>query len=211
VAIARALVNRPRVILADEPTAALDKQSGRDVVDLLKKYAKEEQTTILLVTHDNRILDIADRIVNMVDGHVISDVLVVESAVICEFLRRCHLFANLTPATLSQVADKMTLEKFPAGSTIIRQGDEGDKFYVLRSGNVNVIVDDGQSRRPVAQLSEGDFFGEAALLSGEPRNATVQAETDAEVYSLGNADFQATLAASATFKEELRKVLFERQ
>jgi putative ABC transport system ATP-binding protein len=70
VAIARALVSHPRLVLADEPTAALDKQSGRDVVEIMQKLAKEQGCTILLVTHDNRILDIADRIVNMEDGRL---------------------------------------------------------------------------------------------------------------------------------------------
>lgn len=73
VAIARALVNQPSLILADEPTAALDKQSGRDVVTLMQTLAKEQGCTILMVTHDNRILDVADRIVNLVDGHLESD------------------------------------------------------------------------------------------------------------------------------------------
>jgi putative ABC transport system ATP-binding protein len=73
VAIARALVNQPALILADEPTAALDKQSGRDVVTLMQRLAKDEGCTILMVTHDNRILDVADRIVNLVDGHLESD------------------------------------------------------------------------------------------------------------------------------------------
>ncbi|MBX7167787.1 MAG: ATP-binding cassette domain-containing protein, partial [Pirellulales bacterium] len=109
VAIARALANRPRLILADEPTAALDKQSGRDVVDLLKRYASEHGTTILMVTHDNRILDVADRIVNMVDGRIISDVVVRESAAICEFLQKAGVFQGLTPKTLSEVADKTRL------------------------------------------------------------------------------------------------------
>lgn len=68
VAIARALVSHPRIVLADEPTAALDSKSGRDVVNLMQKLAKEQGCTILLVTHDNRILDIADRIVHMEDG-----------------------------------------------------------------------------------------------------------------------------------------------
>ena len=68
IAIARALVNRPPLVLADEPTAALDKQSGRDVVEIMQNLAKNQGTTILLVTHDNRILDIADRIVEMEDG-----------------------------------------------------------------------------------------------------------------------------------------------
>ena len=68
VAIARALVAQPKLVLADEPTASLDSKTGRDVVDIIQKLAKEEGCSVLLVTHDNRILDIADRIVNMEDG-----------------------------------------------------------------------------------------------------------------------------------------------
>ncbi|GFE70702.1 DevA family ABC transporter ATP-binding protein [Chroococcus sp. FPU101] len=70
VAIARALVSRPKIVLADEPTAALDKQSGRDVVEVMQRLAKEQDCTILLVTHDNRILDIADRIIYLEDGRL---------------------------------------------------------------------------------------------------------------------------------------------
>ena len=70
VAIARALVSHPKIVLADEPTAALDKQSGRDVVNIMQRLAKEQGCTILLVTHDNRILDIADRIIYMEDGQL---------------------------------------------------------------------------------------------------------------------------------------------
>ncbi len=70
VAIARALVSHPQLILADEPTAALDKKSGRDVVALMQKLAKEQGCTILMVTHDNRILDVADRIVYIEDGRL---------------------------------------------------------------------------------------------------------------------------------------------
>jgi putative ABC transport system ATP-binding protein len=72
VAIARALVSQPQIILADEPTAALDKQSGRDVVEIMEKLAQEQGCTILLVTHDNRILDLADRIVHMEDGVIVT-------------------------------------------------------------------------------------------------------------------------------------------
>jgi putative ABC transport system ATP-binding protein len=70
VAIARALVTHPSLLLADEPTAALDKQSGRDVVSIMQRLAREQQCAILLVTHDNRILDIADRILQMEDGRL---------------------------------------------------------------------------------------------------------------------------------------------
>jgi putative ABC transport system ATP-binding protein len=74
VAIARALVSHPKIVLADEPTAALDKKSGRDVVEIMQKLAKEQNCTILLVTHDNRILDIADRIIHMEDGCLVKAV-----------------------------------------------------------------------------------------------------------------------------------------
>lgn len=74
VAIARALVSRPKLVLADEPTAALDSKSGRDVVNLMQQLAKEQDCTILIVTHDNRILDIADRIITMEDGHLMQQI-----------------------------------------------------------------------------------------------------------------------------------------
>lgn len=70
VAIARALVSRPQLVLADEPTAALDSKSGREVVEIMQRLAKEQGCTILIVTHDNRILDIADRLVYLEEGHL---------------------------------------------------------------------------------------------------------------------------------------------
>lgn len=73
VAIARALVSHPKLVLADEPTAALDSKSGRDVVELMQHLAQEQGCPILVVTHDNRILDIADRIVRMEDGRLLVD------------------------------------------------------------------------------------------------------------------------------------------
>ena len=70
VSIARALAGEPRLILADEPTAALDSLSGRQAVELLQQMAREQGCTVLMVTHDTRILDIADRVVHMEDGRM---------------------------------------------------------------------------------------------------------------------------------------------
>jgi putative ABC transport system ATP-binding protein len=69
-AIARALVGSPEILLADEPTAALDSKTGREVIELVQTLASERGMTVLMVTHDNRILDIADRIVEMEDGRI---------------------------------------------------------------------------------------------------------------------------------------------
>jgi putative ABC transport system ATP-binding protein len=72
VAVARALVASPALVLADEPTAALDKESAAEVVDLLKRMGEARGTTTMLVTHDNRILDRADRILTLEDGRIVS-------------------------------------------------------------------------------------------------------------------------------------------
>lgn len=72
VAIARAIVGNPRIVLADEPTGSLDRDTGREVVNLIQQLAREDGVTVLLVTHDNRILDTADRILTMEDGRISS-------------------------------------------------------------------------------------------------------------------------------------------
>ncbi|WP_017654180.1 DevA family ABC transporter ATP-binding protein [Fortiea contorta] len=74
VAFARALVTQPQLILADEPTASLDKKSTHTIVETLKDCAKNQGCSILLITHDNRILDMADRIIHMEDGYLKNDV-----------------------------------------------------------------------------------------------------------------------------------------
>jgi putative ABC transport system ATP-binding protein len=206
VAIARALVNRPRLVLADEPTAALDRDSARAVVDLLKETTVENASAVVMVTHDHRIIEKADRLVHMVDGRIVSDVVLHDALRICEFLKTVDAFKELTPVQLTDVAEKTTKRRYVAGDVIIREGDPGDDFFLISDGNVDVIRQD----REVATLGQGDFFGEAALISGEPRNATVVARTDLEAYVLGKADFRTAIAASASFRDQLYRVYFLR-
>jgi putative ABC transport system ATP-binding protein len=158
------------------------------------------------VTHDQRVIDVADRLIHLVDGRIAYDVRVGESLEICEFLKQCDVFESLSPAELLAVAEEMGRERIPAGETIIRQGEEGDLFYLLRDGVVEVFVD-GQR---VALLGRGEFFGEHALITGEPRNATVVVADDADVYTLGEQDFRRALDASASFKDQVLEVLFKR-
>lgn len=109
VAIARALVAEPSMLLADEPTASLDKESGRDVVERMKTLAKEKGTTILLVTHDNRILDIADRIVHLEDGRLST----FTEAVISENRRMMRTLAdNRSKQPMDEVVDKLDEQGF---------------------------------------------------------------------------------------------------
>ncbi|MFO0866681.1 MAG: ATP-binding cassette domain-containing protein [Gemmataceae bacterium] len=213
VAIGRALAHKPRLILADEPTAALDAKSSQDVVDLLYRLSREMKASILLVTHDNRILNVADRLVNMVDGRIVSNVLVNVTLKICTFLKKIELFAGLAPDALTKLAEKMGMARFHKGDKIIVQGDVGDQFYLLRRGQVDVVVDEGTSNRKVVNtLGEGDHFGEIALLTGGKRTATIEATSDeVETWTLDKPNFDSAIAASDTFKDQIYKVLFQRQ
>ena len=213
VAVARAIVNRPRLIFADEPTAALDKESSRTVVTLLKELATESGASIMMVTHDNRILEYADRIVNMVDGHIVSDILIRNSVTICEFLKTVDVFNKLTPTEITNVAEQMKKRPYRNGDTIIRRGDVGEEFYLVANGTVGVMVPGTGEAAPhrVATLKRGDFFGERALITGEPRNATIVADDDVETYVLGKAAFRSALDRSASFKDQLVNAYFQRQ
>jgi putative ABC transport system ATP-binding protein len=206
VAIARALVNRPRLILADEPTAALDRDSARRVIDLLKEATEKQGATVLLVTHDHRFIEKADRLVHMVDGRIASDVVLHDVLRICEFLRTIDLFRALTPNQLSDIADHMTKRRYAAGETVIRAGEKGEEFFLISDGTVEVIRGDHE----VASLGQGEFFGEVALLSGEPRNATVVAAEPLDTYVLAGADFRTALERSASFRDQLYRVYFVR-
>jgi putative ABC transport system ATP-binding protein len=211
VAIARALVHRPRLILGDEPTAALDKDSGRDVVTLLQQRAREDRCTVIIVTHDNRILDVADRMVNLVDGRIVSNVAVKEALLICEFLMNCPTFMNQPTAVVSDMAEKMSREKFRAGTTIFRQGDPGDKFYLIRKGSCEVLQEKDGALQVLRKLGVGDFFGEIALITGKPRTATVVARENSIFYTLDHKSFKAALDASASLKDQVLRILFQRQ
>lgn len=79
VAIGRALANRPSIILADEPTGNLDKQNSREIIALLKRSVEEYAMTLLLITHDEILAGMADRIIQLEDGKIISDVRVKHS------------------------------------------------------------------------------------------------------------------------------------
>lgn len=72
-AIARALVNRPRIILADEPTGNLDTATSREIMALFTRLNKEEGITVIIVTHEADIADYADRLVRFVDGRIVHD------------------------------------------------------------------------------------------------------------------------------------------
>jgi putative ABC transport system ATP-binding protein len=224
VAVARALINEPKLILADEPTAALDERSGEMVIGMLHELARTQGCTSLIVTHDTRIMNEADRVVDMQRGHIASNIVVQERLFLYETLRKCAAFAAMLPKEQFRIADQISIglhpdvplpevlpaggkmELHPSGRVIVRQGEPGDKFYMIRKGKVKVLVDDGRGERCVNELSQGDFFGDRALLTDEPRNATVAAVDDVETYVVDRETFQLSRQASIPFIQRVLEV-----
>jgi CRP-like cAMP-binding protein len=105
----------------------------------------------------------------------------------------------------------MEHESFRPGEVIIRQGEVGDKFYVIESGTVDVSSTKDGHPAEKAILGQGDFFGEVALLTGEPRNATVTARGPVQLFILAKAHFDQALRTSKTLEEGLREALYHRR
>ncbi|WP_166820162.1 ATP-binding cassette domain-containing protein [Thalassoroseus pseudoceratinae] len=211
VAIARGIVHKPRIVLADEPTAALDAKTSRIVVNKLRALAKDQGSAVVMVTHDNRVMDIADRVITVEDGAIKSDTHIRETELICRFLDKVPLFQNASQAQwLAEIAAKMHRVDFQNGEKIIQQGDDGKAFYLIRNGNVSVRRN-GDQPQQVAKLGEGEYFGEMSLAKDQKTNADVVADGKVVAYALGKSDFKALLKSSHAFDEEVRRVIYARQ
>ncbi|MBE8966106.1 cyclic nucleotide-binding domain-containing protein [Nostocales cyanobacterium LEGE 12452] len=172
VAIASALVTRPKLVLADEPTASLDKTAGRNVVALMHRLAKEQSSAVLIVTHDNRILDLADRIVNVEDGKLG-----------LAFNQELSLvLPGFDEALLEKATTKPIVLTYESEQAIVRQGERADKFYILLEGEVEIIQElPDEPHRVINHLNRGDYFGEVGLLRDGKRTATVRVARNSEV------------------------------
>jgi len=203
IAVARGLVHNPRLVLADEPTAALDRERSLAVVSLFQEIAEREKCAIIIVTHDDGIMEAAHRIVQMVYGRIELNVNVKETKEICDLLENTPLFADLTTSKRIEVAVKMTGEEADAGEVVFSQGDPGDRFYLIHSGRVDVIVETNGKKETVATLGKGQYFGEMALMNDKPRNATIKAREPSVFFTLGMEDFKDALSRRTRFVDEL--------
>src|ERR1043165_3201209 len=106
---------------------------------------------------------------------------------IADRLSAVDIFAPLSPEELRQLAKATAGHVFAPGETLIRAGDEGSSMFVVHSGRVAIQVPDRVGSHTVAELTEGNFFGEMALFTGEPRTANVVAREETEVLEIGHA------------------------
>jgi CRP-like cAMP-binding protein len=112
---------------------------------------------------------------------------------------------------LDQLVGALRAMRVFKGFEIIRQGDPGDAFYLIATGRVSVWVNKGSHRVKVAELRHDQYFGEMALLSNEPRNATVVAEGVTELFILEKYNFDKILMNNHVIAQKLRKAYEERR
>jgi putative ABC transport system ATP-binding protein len=208
VAIARALVNEPALVLADEPTAALDAASGEAVMLHLRKLADGPvHTTVVIVTHDQRLLDRADRIVNMVGGRIVSNVRPKELVRILKVLQQVKELEGMGDMTLTRIAERMTIERRPAGATIVREGAVGDRIYIISEGVAEASIES----QSVRELTVGQPFGAITTVSHNMIRETIRARTSVELFVLRANDFAQVMAADKGFEERINVLLMARQ
>jgi putative peptide zinc metalloprotease protein len=105
-------------------------------------------------------------------------------------LRRVPLFVTVDDDELDYISSHLKHERFPAGEVVIQEGDEGDKFYILERGKVTVWrLGEDDVEYKIDELGPGQYFGEVALVSNAPRNATVRADTPLTLLTLDHRDF----------------------
>jgi ATP-binding cassette subfamily B protein len=224
-AIARAVLRDPALLILDEATSSLDPSteaainatfnriaSGRTVISVTHRLSSVTQADWIFVMHQGQIAEQGRHDHLIGSGGRYSTMWRRQSGVRLtgvdvEWLREIPLFEDVDSTTLSELASLFSTEQIPEDRDIIREGDPGDRFYILVRGKAEVIK--GTTR--VAVLQDGDYFGEIALLSDQPRNATVRSMTPCVCLILQRDHFRAMLNRSAPLRERIETVIKHRE
>jgi ATP-binding cassette subfamily B protein len=236
VALARAMLRDPAVLLLDEPTSALDPATEADFMMTLGRAAAGR--TVVMVTHRLQTILDADEIFVLDQGRLVQQGTHAElleqpdgpyahmwasqsgftvshdglhAEVSAERLRLIPLFAELSDATLARLAHDFAAEHVAPDRVLVRQGDPGDRFYLIARGTVEILrVDADGTQRVLNVLRDGDYFGELALLERGVRTASVRSRTACVVLSLGSQQFERLLADESTIRESIQRIALGR-
>jgi ATP-binding cassette subfamily B protein len=233
IALARALLRNPRILFLDEATSALDPDTERSVNETILSLART--MSIVSVTHRLAYAAMSDRIIVLDQGTVAetgTHEQLLERAglyrgmwekqqgfllanggasaqVQSDRLRKLPFFRSIEPDALEEISRLFVTEKFEAGTTVVEQGNQGDKFYLIARGKVEVFIATGTGgeRRKVAVLEDGDHFGEIALMEHIPRTATIVTATSCWLLSLSYDHFHPLMMRYPAIREGLETTL----
>ncbi len=234
-AIARVLLRDPRIMVLDEATSALDAETEEGILETLEEAAKGRTT--IAITHRLSLAAKADLIFVIERGRLVergshaelstagglyqrlfeaqsrfgaAPVEAAEAEI--ARLREVPVFAGLPEDVLAAIAAQTRPEQCPPGEDVVRQGEIGDRVYLVDEGRLEVVVEGPAGPRQVGMLGPGDVFGEMALLGGGgPRNATVRASTPCRLFTLTAADLRGLLEAHPSIRAEIERVMGERR
>ncbi|MEP6787896.1 MAG: ABC transporter transmembrane domain-containing protein [Acidobacteriota bacterium] len=219
-AIARALVRRPPVFVLDEVTSALDPASesaiqetiaslslGRTIISVTHRLAQVTNADKIFVFEQGKLVEQGTHDVLKDAGGVYADLWRKQSGVEVaihgtaariepEWLREIPLFRKAPEGVLQRVAGELVFERLDSDRLVFEEGDQGEKFYILARGKVEVM----RHGKPLAVLTDGDFFGEIALINNVPRNASVRTLVPCSFLTLTQSRFDKLLEG----EEELR-------
>jgi ATP-binding cassette subfamily B protein len=219
VAIARAIIRDPAILILDEATSALDPATEaainmtlkritamRTVVSVTHRLASAEHADCIYVLHKGEIAEQGthQQLMNIQDGHYKQSLQKqtgfqisgdgYHAEVRAERLKMFPIFSEMDADFLEGISHFFATEAYAKDRTIIHEGDPGDKFYVIVRGKVEVLkVDANGINHRVAVLSDGDFFGELALLHNIPRTATIHTLTPVVFITLQRDFFQSLI------------------
>lgn len=159
-----------------------------------------------MVAHDNLILIQYPAVKQLSIG---SD----ELGLLARMLRGVDFFTPLTVGQLEQILPHIMLYSFGAGERVFKQGEAGDAFYIVYKGSVEVKIKFSWWRpaKTVAKMGQGQFFGEIALISNEPRTATLDCAEPSELFVLIARDFQSVLGQNPAAAEEMARIAARRK
>jgi ATP-binding cassette subfamily B protein len=223
-AIARAVLRRPALLILDEATSSLDPTteaavnatfsriaSGRTVISSTHRLSSVVHADWIYVMHQGQIAEQGRHDDLVAAGGRYSSMWRRQSGlrigddgagVDARWLSEMPLFQDVDPSTLTELATLFAAEQIPEDRDIICEGDPGDRFYIIVRGKVEVL----KAKKRAAILQDGDYFGEIALLSDQPRNATVRSLTPCVCLILQRDHFRAMLDRSAPLRERMEQV-----
>lgn len=230
--LARTLLRNPRFLIIDEATASLDPAAERAVNDAILRLPGRG-TAIVNITHRLSAIAGYDYVYVLSEGRIVesgthsslmarkglyaqlfekqSGFMVTDdmssASITPERLSKIDLFSEIPVSSLAELCESFSSANYPAASTIISEGDEGDLFYIIVRGRVEILkrINDQDTR--VKVLEDGDFFGEIALLSNVPRTATVRTIDPALLISLKRSRFLELTGSVPGLHDKLEKTM----
>ncbi|MBP7670860.1 cyclic nucleotide-binding domain-containing protein [Candidatus Gracilibacteria bacterium] len=136
-----------------------------------------------------------------------------DSSLLLPILKQIPLFATLDENQHKEIIQHIVMMYYPLNYTLLRQGEEGDALYIIKKGQVDIFKEpltEGDLPSSLATITDGGFFGEMALVSDVPRNASARTITECEIFILSKTDFKTLLATNTAIAEQISAAMVDR-